>query len=307
MTAANAAEVNRLRREIAESRRTNEVLTGSRRAFGDGRICRGGQVTTMGRGGGNGSAVGPGLPGPPPQAWSSRAEMMRARAQAVDELEKAASHDWRRLAAGAVSLVLVLGGELVLLAIVEPETGLEWQSATFVVAAAAVLALAGGGVLGVRTWQKGRRIVSALVAWEELTDRVAPDGSYVPFMLREVEDAESDDERRHIWWRSWVWFRTRLITFPRMGRIAIGTLLLLFGGGVAAAAVVEAVQQVELAYLDVAVMTLSLTAALYGWCVWGGQWRFGMAMNRREFRMRRRLRRERRERREAWERKVAGG
>lgn len=264
----------------------------------------------MGHGDATGSTGEPELPGLPPHDWSSRAEMMRARAQAVDTLERAASHDWRRLLAGAVSLVLVVGGEFLLLAIVAPETGLGWEPAAFILVAAAVIAMAGGGLLGVRTWRNGRRVVSALVAWEELTDRVVPDGSYVPFELREIEDADSDDERRHIWWRNWVWFRTRLITFSRIGRIAIGTILLLFGGGVAIVAAVQSFQEGKLAYLDTIAVLVCMTAGLYGWVVWGGQWRFGMAMNRREFRMRRRnrrIRREQRKRREAWERKVAGG
>ncbi len=223
--------------------------------------------------------------------------MMRARAQAVDMLERAASHDWRRLVAGTVSLVLVLGGELFLFAVVEAAVDVGGEPAAFILAGVAVLALAVGVVLGVRTWRNGRRVVSALVAWEELTDRVAPDGSYVPFDLHEIEDAESDDERRHIWRRNWVWFRTRLITFARIGRIAIGTLLLLGGGLLAIGAVGVSFERGQSAFAGVVVVILGLTAGLYGWVVWGGQWRFGMAMNRREFRIRRRHRRIRRERR----------
>lgn len=245
-------------------------------------------MTAVGRG--SGSAVAPVLPGLPPQEWSSRAEMMRARAEAVPELERAVSHDWRRLVVGAVSLGLVLVGELVLLGIFGPITDLGWEPAAFVLVVAAVLALIGGGVLGVRTWRRGRRLVSALVAWEELTDRVPPDGSFVPFTLREIQDAQSDDELRHIWWRNWVWFRTRPITFARAGRIAIGTLLLLGGGALVVGAVGVSLERGQLTYANVVVAILSLTVALYGLVVLGGQGRFGMALTRREFRMRRQWR-----------------
>ncbi|MGH3802866.1 MAG: hypothetical protein ACRDTD_22610 [Pseudonocardiaceae bacterium] len=212
---------------------------------------------------------------------------MWARAEAVPELEKAVSHDWRRLVVGAASLGLVLIGELGLVVVVKAAADVGWEPAAFVLIVAAVLALVGGGVLGVRTWRWGRRLVSALVAWEELTDRVPPDGSDVPFKLREVEDAQSDDELRHIWWRNWVWFRTRPITFARGGRILIGTLLLLGGGGLVVGAVGVSLERGQLTYLDVVGAVLSLTVALYGLVVLGGQGRFGMALTRREFRMRR--------------------
>lgn len=244
-------------------------------------------MTSVGRDRGSGSAVEPVLPDLPPQAWSSRAEMMRARAEAVPELEKAVSHDWRRLVVGTASLGLVLVGELVLLGVVGPVTDLGWEPAAFVLIIAAVLALVGGGVLGVRTWRRGRRLVSALVAWEELTDRVPPDGSFVPFTLREIQDAQSDDELRHIWWRNWVWFRTRPITFARGGRILTGTFLLLGGGALVVGAVGVSLERGQLTYANVVVAILGLTVALYGLVVWGGQGRFGMALTRREFRMRR--------------------
>ncbi len=234
-----------------------------------------------------GAGVQAALPGLPPQTWPSRAEMMRARAQAVSELERAASHDWRRLVAGAVSLVLVLAGELGLLVVVEAAVDVGWEPVAFVLIVAAVLALAGGCVLAARTWRRGRRVVSALVAWEELTDRVPPDGSFVPVNLREIQDAQSEDELRHIWWRNWVWFRTRLLTLPRAGRILIGTFLFMGGGVLVVGAVGVALERGQVTYLDLVGSVLSLTVALYGWVVLGGQWRFGMAMNRREFRMRR--------------------
>lgn len=216
--------------------------------------------------------------------------MMRARAEAVPKLERAVSHDWRRLVVGAVSVGLVLVGELVLLGIVGHATDLGWEPAAFVLVAAAVLALVGGGVLGVRTWRQGRRLVSALVAWEELTDRVPPDGQFIPFNFREIQDAQSDDELRHIWWRNWVWFRTRLLTLPRAGRILIATFLVLGGGALVVGAVGVSLERRQLTYMDFVGVVLSLTVALYGWVVWGGQWRFGMAMNRRECRMRRKWR-----------------
>jgi hypothetical protein len=103
-----------------------------------------GEVTVMGN-----SAANSALPGMPPQEWSSRAEMMRARARAVDELENAASHDWRRLVAGAMSLVLVLGGELLFLGIIGPATDLGWEPAAFVLGVPAILALVGGGASAV--------------------------------------------------------------------------------------------------------------------------------------------------------------
>ena len=140
-------------------------------------------------------------------------------------------------------------------------------------------------------------MVSALVAWEELTDRVPPDGSYVPFELREVEDAQSDEERRHIWWRNWVWFRTRLITFARAGRVLIATFLVLGGGALAGGTVGVSFERGQLAFAGVVVVILGLTAFLYGCVVFGGQGRFAVALSRREFRMRRETRRIRRERR----------
>lgn len=253
------------------------------------------------------------LPGMPPQAWHSRAEMMRARAQAIDELEKTASHDWRRILAGAVSLVLVIGAELFLFVVVGAAVDGQWDPVEVLLLVAlaivAVVALAGGSLLGVRTWRRGRRVISALVAWEELTDRVAPDGSYVSFNFREVEDADSDDERRHIWWRNWVWFRTRQITFARAGRMLTGTFVFLGGGAVAGGTVGLAFERGQLVFGDLITAILGLTVLLYGCVVLGGQGRFAVTMGKREFRMRRRnrrVRREQRERREAWERKAAG-
>ncbi len=251
-----------------------------------------------------------GFPGLPPQTWSSRADMMRARAQAVSELEKAASHDWRRLVSGAVSLVLLLAGELVFLGVIGPATDLGWEPAAFVLGVPAIVALIGGGVLGLRTWRKGRRIVSTLVAWEELTDRVAPDGSYIPFDLREVEDADFDEERRHIGRRNWVGFRMRQFTVGRVVRLLIATPLFIGGGVLVVASAWASVEEGELTYSGFLATILSLTAFLYGCVVFGGQQRFANTMTRREFRMRRRNRRirlEQRERREAWDRKVPGG
>lgn len=241
-------------------------------------------MTSEGRGRRGGSAAEPMFP---PQSWPSRAEMMRARAEALAELEKAVSRDWRRLVVGAASLGLVLIGELGLFVVIESIIDVGWEPAAFVFVVVAVLALVGGGMLGVRTWRRGRRLVSALVAWEELTDRVPPDGSFVPMNLREFQDAQSEDEQRHIGWRNKVWFRTRLLTFARAGRIAIGTLLLMGGGALLVGAVGVSLERGQLTYVNVVVAILGLTVAVYGWVVWGGQWRFGMAMNRREFRMRR--------------------
>lgn len=208
---------------------------------------------------GDGTGVDPAPRGMPAREWASRAEMLRARTQAVDELERAVSHDWRRLLAGTVSVVLVLAGELFLYVVVEATMDVGWEPLAFVLVAAAFLALVGGGLLGIRTWRKGRRVVSALVAWEELTDRVPPDGSYVPFELREVEDADSDDERRHIWRRNWVWFRTRQITFARIGRTMIGTFIFLGGGAVAGGMVGLAFERQQLGFGAVMTAILGLT------------------------------------------------
>jgi hypothetical protein len=74
--------------------------------------------------------------------------MMRARAKAVAELEKAVSHDWRRLVAGTASLVLVLVGELVLAVVGREVAEMGWDLAATVLIIAAVLSLASGAGSG---------------------------------------------------------------------------------------------------------------------------------------------------------------
>lgn len=70
--------------------------------------------------------------------------MMRARQRAVDTLERAASHDWRRLVAGAVSVALVVGGEFFLLA----RPGAQSRRRVAHAGVPAALRAAGTGVVG---------------------------------------------------------------------------------------------------------------------------------------------------------------
>lgn len=244
---------------------------------------------------GDGSVRDEALPGLPPESWSSRGEMMRAREQAVEELERAATHDWRRLVVGAVSLLLVLFGGLAVLAAIAFIVRDQHWGAVLVAFVIAGLALGGGGTLGVRTWRTGRGIVTRLVAWEGLSDRIGPDGSYIPQSLREYEDAQTSAERKRIWLQSYVLLRTRDITFPRIGRIVIAVALIMAGGGLTMSVVAGAL--LEEGSLPAGgptmvgvVAVMGLTVLLYGCVIFGGLMRFSVALGRRGWRISRRRR-----------------
>lgn len=79
--------------------------------------------------------------------------------------------------------------------------------------------LIAGAVLGVLVWRAGRRVLAALIAWEELPDRVAPGGSGVHPDMREAVDAETPAGLA----------QRRRAQLARAGRLALGAMGLLVG------------------------------------------------------------------------------
>lgn len=231
--------------------------------------------------------VGTDLPGRPESVGGSRAELLARRRDAVAALERDAHLDWRRPLVGTAALVLLLGGQLVGAAVLVVEAS---DAQRWAVLAGSALAVAAGTVLGVRTWRAGRRVVDALVAWEELPDHVPLDGSVVAYADREPEDADGEDERRRLHQRNLVDFRTRQLRVTILPRVVAGTLLALVGLGVVLAVVDELVRTGTLTPDTAAVALPGLTALAAAVVVLGGLQRVGASMFRRDRRMRRRRR-----------------
>ncbi len=217
----------------------------------------------------------------PPSTWPSRAEMMRARADVLPNLERAAA-SWRRVLAGAGSTALAFAGALLGGSAVDyiARYGADDQTAVAIVVA--VVLLAAGTVFGALVWRAGRRVVNALIAWEELPDRVPPDDSRVAPELREAVDADTMAEltqRRRV---QRVDNRARLFTPPRAARLGLGALPLLVGVAAILYAVVGPGRDEGTATALAAGAVLVAAGAV----VSGGQLRFGWCLTRRDWRLR---------------------
>ncbi len=225
----------------------------------------------------------------PPAEWASRSQMVQARRAALPGLEREAWLDHRRPTAGAGALALMLVG-LVLggatLAVLDyGDTGEIFLGGALVLASA--VAVAAGAVLGLRVWREGRRVVDALVAWEELIDRVPVDGSHVPVADREIQDAESEDERRSISRRNWVRFRARTFLPSHVPRIALAVVMLLPGLACVVGFVRAVVSGDGVPTEAWLALGPGLTLLVFGGVVFGGVQRFNNAIFRRHRRMRR--------------------
>ncbi|EFQ83719.1 hypothetical protein HMPREF0063_11382 [Aeromicrobium marinum DSM 15272] len=215
--------------------------------------------------------------------------MVRERKVALAALEREAWLDRRRPARGAAALALlmlgqVLGGATISVANFDDSGEAALVGVILLVCAAAIAA---GLWLGLRVWREGRRVVDALVAWEEVIDLVPVDGSFVPVEDREIQDAADDDERRSIRRRNWVRFRARTFQFSQMPRIALAVLMALPGIAIVGGFVRALAAGPPVPSEAVGALLPGLTLLVFAAVVFGGMQRFSSAVFRRWRRMRR--------------------
>lgn len=224
----------------------------------------------------------------PTGTWRSRAEMMSARTVEVPKLERAANSG-RRLLLGLGCFVLAFAGAALVGVAIDYTNTHDADSGSTSGLVVGTPLLVGGLVLGAIVWRSGRAVNNALIAWEELPDHVAPDGSWVDESSREAMDADTLAELAERRRQQWITNRTRLYTPQRVGRLALGALAGL-GAVVAILYVVAGPGDDDSPAAGIATgLVLAATAVV----VFGGQLRFGACLSRRDWRLRKNARKRR--------------